>query len=632
MKTLVADNSAMRIAATPPGPLAHDAFYKFVRVSDVDAVAAALRDLTRDLTGSILVASEGINGMLAGTAQALDGFQQALVHEPRLRGLFAGIAFKRSACTTAPFQRMKVHSKPEVLPLGVDGVEAVGHAGTQLGPQAWRELLAQDDVVLIDNRNSFEFRLGRFKGAVDPQVHNFRDFPAWVEAQLPIWKAQRKRVAMYCTGGIRCEKTAAWMHTLGMPVLELQGGILNYFAQMPDADKDWVGECFVFDNRVALDTRLQETATGAEDVYGSAPDEAWRLQRAQRLAAGSGVAPSPLTGEVSQVSPSPLTGKGGGGVEIHEHQPSQRGVAITSPPPKHNAAPLPTRDGVGPSCVALPEGPWPTIAAFLAQRFPAISPSVWAARIEHGEVVDEHGVPVTPTRPHQPRLRVFYYRAIDDEARIPFTETILFQDEWLVAVDKPHFLPVTPGGRYLQETLLVRLKRSLGIDTLVPIHRLDRETAGVVIFSVQPATRAAYAALFAQRRVTKQYEAIAPWRADLELPLTHRSRLVEDAHFMRMREVPGEPNSETRIELLEARGTLARYSLSPVTGRKHQLRVHCAALGIPIVNDLLYPSLFAHGSDDFTRPLRLIARSIAFHDPVTDQPRVFASPRRQPLG
>ena len=293
--------------------------------------------------------------------------------------------------------------------------------------------------------------------------------------------------------------------------------------------------------------------------------------------------------------------------------------------------PLPTRDGVGPSCVALPEGAWPTIAAFLVQRFPLIPADVWAARIANGEVVDEHGLSVTAQRPHQARLRVFYYRAIDAEPRIPFTETVLFQDELLVAVDKPHFLPITPGGRHLQETLLVRLKRSLGIDTLAPIHRLDRETAGVVVFSVQPATRGAYAQLFAQRQVSKHYEAIAPWRADLELPLTHRSRLVEDEHFMRMREVPGAPNSETRIELLEVLGERARYSLSPVTGRKHQLRVHCAALGIPILNDLMYPRLSAQGSDDFTRPLRLIARAIAFHDPITDRPRLFSSQRCQDI-
>ena len=283
MKTRVVDNSAMGTTATSPGPLAHDAFYKFVRMSEVDALAATLRALTHELNGSILVAPEGINGMLAGAPEALDDFQVALRTDRRLRGLFTDIVFKRSACTTAPFQRMKVHSRPEVLPLGVAGVDAVGNQGTQLGPQAWRELIAHDDVVVIDNRNSFEFRLGHFKGAVDPQVHNFRDFSAWIEAQWPAWKAQRKRVAMYCTGGIRCEKTAAWMHTLGMPVIELEGGILNYFAQMPDADADWLGECFVFDNRVALDTRLQPTATRAQDVYSDHPDEAWRLQRALRL-------------------------------------------------------------------------------------------------------------------------------------------------------------------------------------------------------------------------------------------------------------------------------------------------------------------------------------------------------------
>jgi UPF0176 protein len=205
--------------------LVHSAFYKFVRVTDVDAVAARLRALSRDVLGSILVASEGINGMVAAAASTLAAFELALTTDARLLGLFSGMTFKHSACTTAPFQRMKVHSKTEVLPLGVDGVEAVGHVGIQLNPHQWRELMQQDDVVLIDNRNQFEFRLGRFKGAVDPQVHNFRDFPLWVQAQLPEWKAQNKRVAMYCTGGIRCEKTSAWMSQLGMPVLELEGGI-----------------------------------------------------------------------------------------------------------------------------------------------------------------------------------------------------------------------------------------------------------------------------------------------------------------------------------------------------------------------------------------------------------------------
>lgn len=289
--------------------------------------------------------------------------------------------------------------------------------------------------------------------------------------------------------------------------------------------------------------------------------------------------------------------------------------------------PLPTRDGVGASCVALPQGPWATIAECLAHRFPAIPAAVWAGRIAAGDVVDEHGQAVTPQRPHQPRLRVYYYRSLEAEPRIPFDEAVLFRDEHLLVVDKPHFLPVTPSGRYLQETLLVRLKRRFGLPDLVPLHRLDRETAGVVLFSPQPATRGRYQRLFAERKMHKHYECIAPWRPELQLPLRHDSRLADDDHFMRVREVPGQANAHTEVELLEVRGTWARYGLVPLTGRRHQLRVHCAALGLPILNDHIYPTLLAEGSDDFARPLQLLARRIAFDDPLTGLRREFRSLR-----
>lgn len=268
-------------------PVFHDAFYRFVSITDVDDTAAVLRELTTALTGVLLVASEGLNGTLAGTAAALDAFHGALATDPRLASRLRGILVKRTACLTPPFQRMKVHSRPEILPLGVAGVNAVGHVGQQVAPAQWRALLDDPNVVVIDNRNHFEVRLGRFRNAVDPQVHNFRDFPAYIESQLPIWQAEGKQVAMYCTGGIRCEKTSAWLHERGVPVLQLEGGILNYFAQVPDAERDWRGECFVFDNRIALDTRLRETGITAEAVYAGGPDEAWRLQRAQRLAGPS---------------------------------------------------------------------------------------------------------------------------------------------------------------------------------------------------------------------------------------------------------------------------------------------------------------------------------------------------------
>lgn len=269
--------------------IVHESFYKFVAIADPEACTIALRDITQGLTGSILVAEEGINGMVAGTVEALAAFHAALRQDPRLQdtngALFEGMGFKRSPCKTRPFFKMKVHHKPEILPLGVEGVDA-RRTGINVSPQAWRELIAQDDVVLIDNRNSFEFKLGRFKNAVDPQVHHFRDLPNYIEAHVDEWKAQGKRVAMYCTGGIRCEKTSAWMLGMDIPVYQLEGGILSYFADMPDADKDWEGECFVFDNRIALDTHLQQTDTTAEDVYAGDPDELWRLQRAKRLSKG----------------------------------------------------------------------------------------------------------------------------------------------------------------------------------------------------------------------------------------------------------------------------------------------------------------------------------------------------------
>jgi tRNA pseudouridine32 synthase/23S rRNA pseudouridine746 synthase len=288
-------------------------------------------------------------------------------------------------------------------------------------------------------------------------------------------------------------------------------------------------------------------------------------------------------------------------------------------------------DGVSASCVALPAGPWTQLLDFLVQRMPGVPREVWFERMAQGRVFNEAGAALPPATPFAPHTRVYYYRELIHELPIPFEETVLYQDEHLVVADKPHFLPVTPTGRYLQETLLVRLKRQLGLEHLVPIHRIDRETAGLVLFSVRPQDRGAYHALFRQRSVSKQYEAIAPWRDDLELPAVYRSRIEPDTQFFRQREAPGEPNSETRIELLEVRGALARYLLTPLSGKTHQLRVHMNALGRPIVGDLFYPEVVhgpGHAPDDLEHPLQLLARSLAFVDPVTQAQRQFESQRR----
>ena len=295
------------------------------------------------------------------------------------------------------------------------------------------------------------------------------------------------------------------------------------------------------------------------------------------------------------------------------------------------AAPaLPTRHGVGPSCVSLPPatlGTWSTITDFLVERFPAIARSEWVSRMAAHLVVDALGQPVTPERPYQGHIRIYYYRALAAEPRIPFEETIIFQDAHLVVADKPHFLPVTPSGHYLQETLLVRLKNRLKLDTLVPLHRIDRETAGLVMFSVQPADRNAYQVLFRQHTIQKRYEAIAPWRSGLAFPIIRQTRIAQGTPFFRQQEVAGVPNSETHIAVLDVSGHLARYALSPVTGQKHQLRVHMNALGLPILNDRMYPPVADTPGDDVTRPLQLLAQSVAFTDPVTGEARRFQSQR-----
>ena len=293
---------------------------------------------------------------------------------------------------------------------------------------------------------------------------------------------------------------------------------------------------------------------------------------------------------------------------------------------------LTVKNGVGPSIVGLPKDDlarWCTITDFLVDRFPAIPRTTWLQRMADGDVEDEFGQPVTPERPYQGHIRVYYYRDLAVEERIPFDEVILHQDEHLIVVDKPHFLPVTPSGKYLQETVLVRLKRKLGLDDLVPIHRIDRDTAGLVLFSVQPATRDAYQALFRDRAVHKTYEAIAPWRADLNFPFTRESRIVEDKSegrgFMTQTEVEGLPNALTHIEVLEIKGSFARYQLKPVTGKRHQLRVHMHALGIPIQGDGIYPVLTPEGQIDYDNPLQLLAKSIAWTDPLSGKVRRFES-------
>jgi tRNA pseudouridine32 synthase / 23S rRNA pseudouridine746 synthase len=301
------------------------------------------------------------------------------------------------------------------------------------------------------------------------------------------------------------------------------------------------------------------------------------------------------------------------------------------------------REGVRASVVALAGDEGHTLLDALCARFPHIPASQWASRFAAGDVLDEHGTPLAIDAPLTRALRVHYFRQIADEPVIPFAETILYQDAHLLVADKPHFLPVAPVGAYVRETLLTRLIARTGIDTLSPTHRLDKDTAGIVLFSVNPATRGAYQQLFRERAVTKVYEAIAPDLPDITFPLTIENRLEDDpAHFMQMRWVAGEPNAKTVIEkvrvfdgdiqltcgadLAKSASKLAHYVLKPETGQRHQLRVHMAQLGAPIVNDGIYPALLAKSDvPQFDLPLKLLAKRVEFADPISGVTRSFES-------
>ncbi|QGV81465.1 RluA family pseudouridine synthase [Streptomyces ficellus] len=293
------------------------------------------------------------------------------------------------------------------------------------------------------------------------------------------------------------------------------------------------------------------------------------------------------------------------------------------------AAPLPQRAGVDPVRLRLPadpDGAWPTVRDHLLARYAgAIGAGRVDAMVAEGRFVGADGVPVGAEERYEPGRYVWFHRDFPAEERVPFEVGIVYRDERIVVADKPHFLATTPRGRHVTETALARLRRELGLPQLQPAHRLDRLTAGLALFVVRPEDRGAYQSVFRDRRVRKEYEAVAAYEPSLALPVTVRSRIVKERGVLAAREVPGEPNSESRIELVEHRGGLGRYRLVPATGQTHQLRVHMARLGVPILHDPLYPVVREDGPEDFGRPLQLLARALEFTDPVSGVPVRFVS-------
>lgn len=283
------------------------------------------------------------------------------------------------------------------------------------------------------------------------------------------------------------------------------------------------------------------------------------------------------------------------------------------------------------STVVMPkiEKPYPSILEFLTRRFPRIDRETWEARICSGKVLSEKGEPISFDMPYHPLKRLHYFREVEQEAAIAFTEKIIFCNEELLVACKPHFLPVTPAGPVVNQCLLHRLKKKTGNRDLSPINRIDRETAGLVLFSMNPETRGRYQELFMKGEVKKIYEAVTVCPQGQEKKSwTVKNRIVKGEPWFRMKTAPGTPNAVSRLSLVRSEGNMAFFRLFPVTGKKHQLRLHLSGLGFPILNDRYYPMLLPERKSDFSSPLQLVARKIQFCDPVSKRQVTYQSDRR----
>lgn len=288
--------------------------------------------------------------------------------------------------------------------------------------------------------------------------------------------------------------------------------------------------------------------------------------------------------------------------------------------------------GISPyrSVVTMPktEKPYPSILCFLSSRFPAVARDIWEKRILEGKVLDDETNPITLDTEYAPQKRIIYFREVSSEPVIPFAEMILYQDDQLLVACKPHFLPVTPGGRYVDECLLNRLRNCTGIRDLAPLHRIDRETAGIVMFSVNKETRGRYGELFMNGSLEKSYQAVSAG-----LPIGNRTswtvenRIERGAPWFRMAIVPGPINARSRIKLVEVKDGRCLFDLQPITGKTHQLRLHLSSLGCGILHDRYYPELLPESADNFGTPLQLVAKSVKFKDPLCGKLREFVSKR-----
>ncbi len=567
--------------------------YKFVSLENLDELRLELRQQAYEcrLKGTVLLSGEGINVFVAGTRTNIDSF----VGHLKQNGEFADLKFKESTSDHQPFNRMLVRIKKEIIAFGVEEVDPETRTSQKLPARQLKEWLQRgDEVTLLDVRNDYEVEVGTFSNAVTLDIGHFREFPKSIEQLSDDLK--KKPIVMFCTGGIRCEKAGPFLENAGFQqVFQLDGGILKYFEEVGGDHYD--GDCFVFDKRVALDRRLNEAET----------KQCYACQAV-------------LTKEETA---------------SELYQPPSHCPRCYEPPLKKMAATIELRqaaindvtqilpgslpyDNVRPIQVSLKHDGL-TLIEFLRDVFPQLDKSYWSESLRHGRFKLD-GRALQEDDRVQVGQRINHHFPMTVEPDVDADIKIVFEDDFFVVVNKPAPLPVHPGGRFNRNTLQHILGLVYPAHQLRPAHRIDAHTTGLVVLSKTKRVASLFQPQFAARLVEKTYLALVDGVVEndfMELSdeidenkTTGGGRtIVKDGE-------DGKVSNTTCRVLGRFENQTTLLQVVPVTGRTHQIRLHLANAGHPIIGDAMYdPKL----PDEEVRQLKLHAWKISFTHPMTGQ-------------
>lgn len=584
-------------------PIVNISAYRFAELTGLQALRKELLARCRDLgiKGTILLAGEGINMFLAGSAESIEAI---LRHIRQIPGMDA-LEPKYSESADQPFSRMLVKLKKEIIAFGVEGLNINAHAHQKLPPAELKRWLDEGrEVILLDTRNQYEVQLGTFEGAKHLEIGHFRQFPQAVQELPEEWKD--KPVVTFCTGGIRCEKAGPYMESIGFrQIYQIEGGILKYFEEC--GGEHYQGECFVFDHRVGVDPCLCETD-----------------------AAMCFACQSPLT-VADQADPRYTIGKSCPYCYVTEEQKRQITLAKRQEAIRKATSPLPGAaryDNYRPIKVPARLDGLP-LGEFLARILPHVPPDDWAARVEEGRFFDRERQPLGADHRVTAGERVYQKFEAVAEPDVNPNIRILYEDEAILVLRKPAPLPVHACGRFNRNTLRHILAEVYSPQSPKPAHRLDANTAGVMAFARSRHFAGLLQPQFERGEVEKVYLARVHGhpgqdRFECDAPIRATSGDVgsRDVDFE-----AGLPSLTQFTTLLRLPDGTAVIEARPRTGRTNQIRVHLWHLGHAIVGDTTYLPGGEIGArqtiDADDSPMCLFAQSLTFRHPVTDEPMTF---------